>query len=203
MPKNSELFEALRSAHQRDQIGYARHLCELHLQEYPDHVPTLINYACNLTSLAQYSAAQKALDHAQAIVPQERLHLVLAQRGHLLEAEGDFSAAEEMFMRAHELLPDDADYLIYAGLAAFKRGDINRAAELDGRAKKCSEGCIDEAYFNLGGCLLSTRQYSEAADCYRKALEIDPDYEIAKKRLTDVELILEHQISGASSHFES
>jgi tetratricopeptide (TPR) repeat protein len=34
------------------------------------------------------------------------------------------------------------------------------------------------------------QRYQEAGDCYRKALELDPDYEIAKERLNDVELIL-------------
>ncbi|HEU0039702.1 MAG TPA: tetratricopeptide repeat protein, partial [Verrucomicrobiae bacterium] len=57
-------------------------------------------------------------------------------------------------------------------------------------ALKCSEGCIEEAYFNLGGVLLAHRRYEEAIECYRKALNIDPKYGIAKKRLRDAELAL-------------
>jgi tetratricopeptide (TPR) repeat protein len=143
-----------------------------------------------LISLAQYSAAQAALDHAQAIAPKERLHLVIAQRGHLLNAQGDFLGAEKLFMQAHELDPDDATYLIYAGSTAFRRGDISRAEALVRQATRCSDGCIDEAWFNLGGYLLSTKRYCEAADCYRRALEIVPDYDSARARLSDVELIL-------------
>jgi len=153
-------------------------------------VPTLITYACNLTSLAQYSAAETALDRAAPLAPKERLHFVLAQRGHLLEAKGDFVGAEELFMQAHKLNPDDATYLIFAGSAAFRRGDIDHAQKLAGKAADCSEGCLDEAWFNLGGYLLSAKRYRDAADCYRKALEIDPKYEIARERLEDVELIL-------------
>lgn len=190
MPSDEPLYQAMCSADEGDKIGYARHLCERYLQDHPDHVPTLIRYASNLISLAQYSAAQAALDRAQLIVPKERLHLVIARRGHLLGAQGDFLGAEELFMQAHELEPDDATYLIYAGSVAFRRGDIGRAQALARQATGCANGCIDEAWFNLGGYLLSAKRYCEAADCYRRALDIDPDYDIARDRLNDVELIL-------------
>jgi tetratricopeptide (TPR) repeat protein len=193
MTKDPSLRAAIASADEKDQIGYTRHLCELYLKDHPDHVPTLIRYACNLISMAQFSAAETALDHAQPLTPKERLHLVLAQRGHLLEAKGDFLGAEDLFMQAHKLNPDDATYLIYAGSVAFRRGDIDRAQKLAGQATDCSKGCIDEAWFNLGGYLLSAKRYRDAADCYRKALEIDPDYGIAQDRLEDVELILHHE----------
>ena len=191
MQNDESLYRAMQSADQKDQIGYARHLCERYLLDHPDHVPTLIRYARNLISLAQYSGAQAALDHAQPITPKERLPLVIAQRGHLLEAQGDFVGAEELFMKAHELVPDDATYLIYAGSVAFRRGDINRAEALVRQATGCSDGCIDEAWFNLGGYLLSAKRYRDAADCYRRAIVIDPEYDIARERLSDVELILE------------
>lgn len=116
--------------------------------------------------------------------------MVVAQRGHLLEARGDFLGAEQLFMQAHQLDPDDATCLIYAGSVAFRRGDIGRAEALARQATECSDGCIDEAWFNLGGYLLSAKRYSEAADCYRRALDIDPNYDIARERLSDVGLIL-------------
>lgn len=193
MTSDESLYQAMRLADEMNQVGYARHLCERYLQDHPDHVPTLIRYACILISLAQYSAAQAALDHAQPITPKERLHLVIAQRGHLLEAQGNYVGAEELFMKAHALDPDDATYLIFAGSVAFRRGDIIRAEALARQATGCSDGCIDEAWFNLGGYLLSAKRYSDAADCYRRALDIDPEYDLARERLNDVELILQDQ----------
>lgn len=44
--------------------------------------------------------------------------------------------------------------------------------------------------FLLGGYLLAERRCEEARGCYVRALEIDPEYELAKKRLADVERIL-------------
>lgn len=187
------LYEEIKSADLRDEIAYTRYLCEIYLKEDPDDAPTWIRYANNLISLRLYSAAEAALDSAEALVSEKHLHHVLAQRGHLRKEQGEFAAAEELYLRAHRLDPDDATYLIYAGSAAFSSGDLDRSAAFARQAIQCSEGCIDEAYFNLGGHLLAKRQYHEAAECYRKALEIDPDYEVAKKRLIDVNHILEHQ----------
>src|SRR5476649_2525102 len=111
MAHKDKLYIALRNADRRDLIGFARHLGELYVREHPDHVPAIIRYVSNLISLAQYARAREELDHAEAIVPKKYLDLVLAQRGRLLESEGDFKSAEKMFMRAHKLDPDDATYL--------------------------------------------------------------------------------------------
>jgi tetratricopeptide (TPR) repeat protein len=193
MPPDKSRFEEIALADERDQTGYTRYLCELYLKDYPDHWPTLIRYAGSLISLGQYPAAQIALDQAQANVPEKYRHLVLSQRGHLLKAQGDFAGACELYLQAHKISPDDATYLIFAGSVAFDQGDIARAQALTRQATQCSEGSLDEAWFNLGGYLLSDRQYTEAADCYRRALAIDPDYQIAKDRLADVELIVQHK----------
>ena len=192
-PASKALLSAIRAADERDQIGYTRYLCERFLMSNPDYVPMLNVYARNLISLAQYDAAEAALAHAKSKVSARYLHLVLAQEGHLLEAKGDFLNAERLFMEAHHLDPQDATYLVYAGSVAFRRGDVVRAQKLVSQATDCKEGCVDEAWFNLGGYLLSEKRYDDAADCYRKALEIDPDYQLAKERLEDLELIMAHK----------
>lgn len=191
----NEKFQAIRKADENDQIGYVRHLCTRYLRDHPDHGPTLLIYARNLISLGLYTEALSALEQAEKVVPPERRHLVLAQRGHLLEAQGQLEPAEERFMEAHGLEPDDATYLIYAGCAAARQGDIERALDLYTRACGCKEGCLDEAHFDRGGKLLALKRYEEAAAAYREALRLDPHYEIAKKRLDDVGRILEDQDS--------
>jgi tetratricopeptide (TPR) repeat protein len=196
MDHAEDVYEKIELADEKQQIGYARILCELYLKDNPNHGPALIRYAINLISLGQYSLAQKALDHAEEVVKKEHLQYVLAQRGHLLRERGEFEAAEAMYLRAHELDPINATYLIFAGLVAFQSGNISRAIQFTRQATQCAGGCVDEAYFNLGGYLLSDRQYPEAAKCYHKALEIDPQYAIAKERLRDVESILAFQERG-------
>jgi len=187
---NDEQLEELLLADETDHVGFTRYLCERYLKAHPDHGPVLLIYSRTLVSLAQYAAAKATLDYAQTIITQKRLPMLLAQRGHLLEAQGDFSGAEAAFLQAHIFEPRDATHLIYAGSVAFGAGSVTRAENYARKAIECPEGCIDEAYYNLGGYLLSMQRYQEAGDCYRKALELDPDYEIAKERLNDVELIL-------------
>lgn len=55
---------------------------------------------------------------------------------------------------------------------------------------ECSDGRLDEAHFNLGGYLSAQKRYEEARDCYLRALEIDPEYTIAQKRLAEVERVI-------------
>jgi tetratricopeptide (TPR) repeat protein len=193
MRPEQELMDALRDAEHARHVAYTRYLCEAILDRWPNHGPTLIRYAVALIELALYEEAGAVLDRAEAVVPEDRRHLVLAQRGHRLEHMGDFVGSEKQHLAAHDLDPDDATYLIYAGSVAFRRGDIPRAEELGRKAISCSEGCLDEAYFNLGGCLLAQRRYVEARDCYLRSLEIDPEYSIAKKRLADVERVIATQ----------
>lgn len=190
MDNKDESWQELMEADNAEQVGYVRYLCEKRLGQFPDHGPTLIVYARTLIELGQYNKARKAIEHARSVVPTNKLHLVEYQLGHLSVAQGQFIMAINSFMHAHEMKPDDATGLIYAASAAHRMGDIDQAQTLARSATTCAEGCIDEAYFNLGGYLLSDLQYEEARECYVKALEIDPDYTMAKKRLRDIDLIL-------------
>lgn len=44
MPPNRELLDILEKADEADQVTYKRYLCEIVLEEHPDHGPTLIRY---------------------------------------------------------------------------------------------------------------------------------------------------------------
>jgi len=47
-------------------------------------------------------------------------------------------------------------------------------------------GAIDEAWYNLGRVQLELGRASEAAISFRRALEIDPNYELAREALVDL-----------------
>lgn len=193
MEADRNMLDELHEAHRTDNWAFARHLCEQFLAKHPDNGPVLITYAGCLTTFALYDEAKLALDRAEAVIPDDKRQLLNAQRGHLLVEMGDFDGAEAQYMAAHDLDPIDASYLVYAGSAAFRRGDIQRAEQYARAASECVEGCIDEAYFNLGGYLLAQERHEEARTCYLKALEIDPGHESARERLEDLELLLKHR----------
>jgi tetratricopeptide (TPR) repeat protein len=190
-----ERLEQIRNADDRDEIGYVRFLCERFLCDYPHHTATYARLARQLISLFQYEQAEDALERGERSAPKERQHFFVGLRGHLLLAQGKFEAAEKMFLTAHDLELDDdrAEYLIMAGSVAHSRGDLKRAEFLFRMASECEDGPIDEAFFNLGGVLLAEKRFQEAVDCYERALEIDPECEIARDRLKDVQLILNYE----------
>jgi tetratricopeptide (TPR) repeat protein len=192
MEPDEELLEELARADEADEVGYTRYLCELVLEEHPQEWLTLLRHASNLILLSQYELAAESLRGAERCTPEECRHLIISRWGDLAEAKGNFAEAETLYMEAHKLAPDYAGYLIFAGFVASRDGRIERAEELARKATQCPEGSIDEAYFNLGGYLLSQMRYAEAKECYQKAIELDPDYDIAYQRLADVNRVLRH-----------
>jgi len=190
MPPDPILIERLNEAEQSGHLALVRYLCERILRENPKHGPTLLSYARCLIDLSLYDQGHVILGKLEEVTPERLRHIVLAERGHLLRKTGDNEGAEGKYMEAHALNPDDATYLIYAGAAAMRRGDFTTAELRLNQAITCTEGCIDEAYFNLGGCHLAQRRIHHARECYLKALAIDPVYKAARDRLEDLDLLI-------------
>ena len=64
------------------------------------------------------------------------------------------------------------------------------AEESHRAAIACDQDLTDEAYLNLGFVLRAQERFAEAADCFREAISIDPDYRLARRALRDVECCL-------------
>lgn len=190
MDERKDSFNQISLAEDRGQIAVTVELCKKHLQKFPKDGPAWLRYGMALVSLGEYASAEKFIRRALGLCPVKSLSLPCLQMGNLLEARGDFGKAAVWYRKAMRLRPEDATFHIYLGSNAFKRGRYKQAEAHYRHALKCSEGCLDEAYFNLGGILLGRRNYPEAIKCYREALKIDPKYKMARKRLEDAELAL-------------
>jgi len=191
MLSREEMNQLLDEAEEKGLVALSREICERLLAKEPNNVYLLAIQANNLTDFALFADAARLIDHAEQIAPLDALKWVLSKRAALLQKMGDFKEAEVVFMEAHTLGPAEAGLLNFAASAAFASGNITRATDLARRATLCANGPIDEAHFNLGGYLLVQKQYEEARDCYKRALEITPSYAIAKTKLEDVERVLE------------
>jgi tetratricopeptide (TPR) repeat protein len=188
--ERKDSFYQIRLADDRNQIAVVVELCKKHLQKFPKHGPAWLRYGMALAAFARYADAEKAIRNALKFCPKERLSGPYGQLGHLAELRGDFKQAAIWYRKAVNQKPGDADYYLFLGQNAFKRGLLKQAEAHYRRALKCSQGCLEEAFFNLGGILLGKRKYLEAIECYEEALKIDPKYTIAKERLDDAKLAL-------------
>lgn len=185
-------LEEIGNAQEKELSAYVLLLCREYLSENPAHGPTWCRKGIALIELRRYSESEEALNKALKLCPEEKKHIVLSQFGHLEEARGNLDEARSWFQKSHKANPRDASYLILIGSTYMKQGNLEKAEKYQRLAITLTEGCIEEAYFNLGGVLLAKEQYIEARKCYLKALDIDPDYGLAKKWLNDLEATIAH-----------
>ncbi len=111
--------------------------------------------------------------------------------GHALFHIGEFQEAIECYDKALSLTQSSdvkAAILNNKGLAYWELGDRETAIS-------CYEEAINlntrlkEAWVNKGQYLASLERYPEAVECAKKALEIDPSWQVAKSFLVEVEAI--------------
>ena len=190
MDNSKQSFDQIRLADDRGQTAVVVELCKKHLRKFPKHGLAWLYFGMAQCDLAKYATAEKAICRAIMLCPPRALPFAYSEMGHLFQAKGDFKKAAFWYRKAVKRKPQDATYHIFLASNAFKGGFLKRSEAIYHRALKCSEGCLDEAYFNLGGVLLGARKYSEAIKCYEEALKIDPKYKIAKVRLDDAKLAL-------------
>ncbi|QDV72670.1 Photosystem I assembly protein Ycf3 [Planctomycetes bacterium K2D] len=139
-----------------------------------------------LSDLARYEEAEQAYAKALEHMSDDGKRLALAGLGHLFRAAGDYEQAASWYRKAIDAAPNNAGYPIYLGAVLAKQGRLHEAEEAHRTALTCDEGDISEAYWNLGSVLRSRDRFADAAECFRAALLLDPDYAEAKAALDDV-----------------
>lgn len=189
--QQQQSYKRIPAADCKGQTALVVELCKKHLSQFPDDGLAWVWYAMAKTRLHRFDDAEKAIRRAISLCKGQKRMLGIAflEMGNLFEAKGDFKAAAAWYRRALGANPS-RDYYIYLGVVASKRGLMKQAESNYRRALKQPDCCVEEAYFNLGGVLVAKRRYREAINCYRKAIEIDPKYGLAKKRLMDAKLAL-------------
>jgi tetratricopeptide (TPR) repeat protein len=140
-----------------------------------------------LAELGRTSNARDAFKLALTILPITRHRRILGALA-ALELHADrYDAAEEYCQRAIALAPDHASAYIYLGFAYESIDQISDAESQFTRATACTEGAIDEAWYNLGRVQQALGRTIEAATSYRRALAIDSEYELALEALAALE----------------
>lgn len=181
-----DLKSRLRDAHRSESIILVILIAERLIAKGADEGWIFEVYASSLIGMGRYGEAEGALDRAEQLASAERLPWVIHRRAHLERQRGNLQEALNLWKGAHAQNPDEATFPIFAATVAHKLGRLGEAEALARTGTGCSAGFPDEAWYNLGGYLAAQQRYDEALECYERAIEIDPEYEIAKKRRSEL-----------------
>lgn len=180
------LREQLFNAYENDQPATVLALGTVVLKENPQDGPVLVRVGAMNAALARYDIALELLERALQVSPEEQRYLVLSHLGDLYKHRGDLVAAADYYQAATRLAPDEADNFIFLGSVLARLGRLQDAEAAHRAATACREGCIDEAYHNLGLVLRAQNRLADAQQCFEKALAIDPTNEDWQAALEDV-----------------
>lgn len=190
--EQAELRERLLAAHHKGQSGLTIEIAKRYVAKYPDDGTALTFFGMALQDLARYTEARSIYDRALAVVPPENQDLIYRQLGLLEQDQSNVALAESWFRRAIKARPYDATPYVYLGALLAKNGRLDEAEACHRQATACPDGCIDEAYLNLGLVLRAKERYLDALHSFREALERDPLDAATLEAIDDMEQLLFH-----------
>ena len=191
--KENDFERRIKEVERADKRGLGScglELAALLVKDFPDRGRAWFEFGTALYPVARYKDALAALRRALRLCPPKSRHLVQAHFGHLYEKKGEFRRAEAWFRKAVAGDPQDATWYIFLGALLAVSGKLTEAETVHRKATRCPEGCIDEAYLNLGLVLKARQRYAEARSCFQKALKMAPNYKEARRQLKEMEEIL-------------
>jgi hypothetical protein len=145
----SDVPEMIADASRNDFAATCVHLAERWLQDHPDDLWVIHKYAEMLYMLTRYDDAVRVYTDAIDEFEDHRWGIYNAL-GHLYRYRGWFPEAEKWYRKATEEDPDEATGFIFLGSIQARQGHLKEAEATHRKATMCPEGCIDEAFHNLG-----------------------------------------------------
>lgn len=139
-----------------------------------------------LIDLARYDEAEEALLRAIAVCPPNRVWIPRSEIGRLHAVRGNIAEAEFWYRQAIDAAPERAEPRVDLGGLLAKAGRLAEAETVLHAAVWCREGCLDEAWLNLGLVLRALDRFDDSIECFETALKLNPNHRGAKRALRDV-----------------
>jgi tetratricopeptide (TPR) repeat protein len=191
----NQKYNAIVSATEKNLNACVVELAESYLEDFPDSQGGWDMYSLALYRIDRLQDAKKAVLKAIKLLDdsdkRKRSSWLLHRLGHIYESSGNVRKAIEYYEKAHNSNRSEATFLIYKGIMLLRTEKFDEAADVLHKATECDEGCIDEAFYNLGVARLIQKSYKESQICFEKALKIDPKYKEAMQQLKDVKKVME------------
>lgn len=181
------LSRKIRKFYGRDMLAATVLLAERYLASFPDDAFIWLYYGASLGQMSRFKEGVEALRRAARLFRKDSIQWAYSHLGQLYERKGNLRTAERWYRRAIEVKPSDASYCILIGVALANNGRLKKAEAAYRRAIRCKEGCLEEAFLNLGITLRNLGKHAEARRCLQHALGIDPKYKEVRDALADVE----------------
>jgi tetratricopeptide (TPR) repeat protein len=189
-PSQSRRFQRLMKLSGGPYPAFTARHGRRYLADYPGVWTAWMFVGIALVELARYEEAEQAFAKAIDFCPAEKRQVPFSQMGHLFREAGDYDQAAGWYRKVIAADPGNAAGHIFLGAVLAKQGRFHEAEAEHRAAIACPEGCIDEAYLNLGFVLRARERFAEAAECFREAIRLDPEYRPARRALRDVERCL-------------
>jgi tetratricopeptide (TPR) repeat protein len=194
-----DIKEILILAKEADGAGHSASAFELFkraIDRDPGNDTAIYRAVNNLIELGRISDADCLLEKIKRNAA-PKPWLIEAVLGHLRSAQFRLEEAEVHYRNARKLGQSSTAPAVFLADFLMKQEKFSEAADILNEAIK-TEGNLDEVYLNLALIKRSTGEYKAARDYLLKALALSPDYESAKRALSDVEswLSLKIKIDG-------
>jgi len=122
----------------------------------------------------QYDEAAKLFKEAADKDPTQ--HVIFANLGEALAGGKKWDDAIAAYNKAIELKPDEFGYYNNLGIAQGNAGKVDDAIKTLTKAGEINPTQAPQAFYNLGAVLTNKGRSKDAAEAFKKVIELKPDY---------------------------
>ncbi len=182
----AHLYVAVTLSALGDSQGASANILQAEKLRTTDDAPWTL-YAQTYANLKQWDRAIEYDRKELEVEPQNpALYTVL---GEALQHNGQTQESIAAFRQAIQSEPGYLDASVNLAITLAQQGDTDQAIELLVSALRIhpDEPHSDAGWFNLGNVYANKAEWNEAAAAYQRALDLNPDLDVARQRLDVVE----------------
>ncbi len=138
-------------------------------------------YGQALSRLHRNREASAALLKAVKLFKPGKRRLPLGSLGLHYERVMRPAQARRAYLKSIADAPNHSHAYTFLGSLEWRLGNVTVAEQLFRSATKCTDGVLDEPWYNLAALMAACGRISEAKRAVACALKIDPKYKIAKE----------------------
>ncbi|BBO91974.1 tetratricopeptide repeat protein [Desulfosarcina ovata] len=169
--------------------AYGIEIARRYLSEFPNDGVAMVYLGMMYAEIHRYNESTSILKKAIRNLPNSGYEIAKAYSalGYLYQEKGNFRTAERWYRKALNEEPKNPFHHQHVGEILNIQGDFDSAEKYFRSVTDMPTSRLnDQAYLELGRVLKSKEMYSEALDCFKKALTYGADQECIDEEIFDV-----------------